>query len=73
MMKTIRDIISMNTLYRETLLQMLQQGQSVVENPVYLADLGASLTGAEPEELQQVLEETDVRSLFFKYVLQMLQ
>lgn len=61
MMKTIRDIISMNTLYRETLLQMLQQGQSVVENPVYLADLGASLTGAEPEELQQVLEETDVR------------
>ncbi|KAK7595172.1 hypothetical protein V9T40_001605 [Parthenolecanium corni] len=60
MMKTIRDIISMNTLYRETLLQMLQQGQSVVENPVYLADLGASLTGAEPEELQQVLEETDI-------------
>lgn len=50
----------MNTLYRETLQQMLHQGQSVVENPVYLSDLGASLTGAEPEELQQVLEETDV-------------
>lgn len=61
MIKTIRDIISMNTLYRETLQQMLHQGQSVVENPVYLSDLGASLTGAEPEELQQVLEETDVR------------
>ncbi|XP_065223638.1 lon protease homolog, mitochondrial-like [Planococcus citri] len=58
--KTIRDIISMNTLYRETLQQMLHQGQSVVENPVYLSDLGASLTGAEPEELQQVLEETDI-------------
>lgn len=52
----------MNTLYRETLQQMLHQGQSVVENPVYLSDLGASLTGADPEELQQVLEETDVRT-----------
>ncbi len=43
---------------------MLHQGQSVVENPVYLSDLGASLTGAEPEDLQKVLEETDVRSTF---------
>lgn len=51
----------MNALYRETLQQMLHQNQSVVENPVYLCDLGASLTGAEPEELQLVLEETDVR------------
>lgn len=64
MIKTIRDIISMNTLYRETLQQMLHQGQSVVENPVYLSDLGASLTAAEPEELQAVLEETDVSIRF---------
>ena len=49
----------MNTLYRETLQQMLHQSQSVIENPVYLCDLGASLTGAEPEELQKVLEEMD--------------
>ncbi|CAG2063429.1 unnamed protein product [Timema podura] len=51
--KTIRDIISMNPLYRESLQQMLNQGQRVVDNPVYLSDLGAALTGAEPAELQQ--------------------
>lgn len=58
--KTIRDIISMNPLYRESLQQMLHQGQRVVDNPVYLSDLGAALTGAEAAELQAVLEETDV-------------
>jgi hypothetical protein len=47
----------MNPLYRESLQQMLHQGQRVVDNPVYLSDLGASLTGADPAELQQVLEE----------------
>ena len=60
MIKTIRDIISMNPLYRESLQQMLHQGQRVVDNPVYLSDLGAALTGAEAAELQAVLEETDV-------------
>ncbi|XP_069696846.1 lon protease homolog, mitochondrial-like isoform X2 [Periplaneta americana] len=58
--KTIRDIISMNPLYRESLQQMLHTGQRVVDNPVYLSDLGAALTGAEPAELQQVLEEMDI-------------
>lgn len=58
--KTIRDIISLNPLYRDTLQQMMQQGQRVVDNPVYLSDLGASLTAAEPHELQEVLEEMDV-------------
>ncbi|XP_065352097.1 lon protease homolog, mitochondrial isoform X1 [Cloeon dipterum] len=58
--KTIRDIINMNPLYRESLQQMLQQGQRVVDNPVYLSDLGASLTGAEPAELQEVLEEMNI-------------
>lgn len=58
--KTIRDIISMNPLYRESLQQMLHTGQRVVDNPVYLSDLGAALTGAEAFELQQVLEEMDI-------------
>lgn len=58
--KTIRDIISMNPLYRDSLQQMLHQGQRVVDNPVYLSDLGAALTGAEARELQEVLEEMDV-------------
>jgi len=59
----MRDIISMNPLYRESLQQMLHQGQRVVDNPVYLSDLGAALTGADPQELQQVLEEMDVSCL----------
>lgn len=58
--KTIRDIIALNPLYRESIQQMLHQGQRVVDNPVYLADLGAALTAAEPVDLQQVIEETSV-------------
>uniref|UniRef100_A0A182T7M0 Lon protease homolog, mitochondrial n=1 Tax=Anopheles maculatus TaxID=74869 RepID=A0A182T7M0_9DIPT len=58
--KTIRDIITMNPLYRESLQQMLHQNQRVVDNPVYLCDLGASLSAAEPPELQEILEEMDI-------------
>lgn len=58
--KTIRDIITMNPLYRESLQQMLHQNQRVVDNPVYLCDLGASLSAADPSELQAILEEADV-------------
>lgn len=58
--KTIRDIIALNPLYRESIQQMIQAGQRVVDNPVYLSDLGAALTGAESHELQQVLEEADI-------------
>lgn len=58
--KTIRDIITMNPLYRESLQQMLHQNQRVVDNPVYLCDLGASLSAADPPELQAILEEADV-------------
>lgn len=49
-----------NVFIRESLHHMLAQGQRVVDNPVYLSDLGAALTGAEPQELQAVLEEMDV-------------
>ena len=41
----LRDIIALNPLYRDSLQQMLQFGQRVVDNPVYLSDLGAALTG----------------------------
>lgn len=61
--KTIRDIISLNPLYRDSLQQMMHQGQRVVDNPVYLSDLGAALTAAESKELQEVLEEMDVSVL----------
>ncbi|KAH8350369.1 hypothetical protein KR067_003810 [Drosophila pandora] len=58
--KTLRDIITMNPLYRESLQQMLHQNQRVVDNPIYLCDLGASLSAGEPAELQRILEETDI-------------
>ena len=58
--KTIRDIIALNPLYRDSLQQMLQFGQRVVDNPVYLSDLGAALTGGETAELMAVIEEQDV-------------
>jgi Lon-like ATP-dependent protease len=64
--KTIRDIISLNPLYRESVQQMIQAGQRVVDNPVYLSDLGAALTAAEPNELQDILNETDVPKRLYK-------
>lgn len=41
----------------------MQAGQRVVDNPIYLSDMGAALTGAESHELQDVLEETNVSGL----------
>ena len=45
---------------RESVLQMMQAGHRVVDNPIYLSDMGAAMTGAESHELQEVLEETNV-------------
>ncbi|CAG5114668.1 unnamed protein product [Candidula unifasciata] len=58
--KTIRDIIAMNPLYRENLAQIIQAGQRVIDNPVYISDLGAALTAGEPHEMQEVLEEKNI-------------
>ncbi|RMZ93661.1 lon protease mitochondrial, partial [Brachionus plicatilis] len=35
-------------------------GPRVAENPVYLSDLGAAITNADPKEQQDVLEELDI-------------
>lgn len=64
--KTIRDIIALNPLYRESVLQMMQAGQRVVDNPIYLSDMGAALTGAESHELQDVLEEISIPKRLYK-------
>ncbi|XP_015267719.1 PREDICTED: lon protease homolog, mitochondrial [Gekko japonicus] len=64
--KTIRDIIALNPLYRESVLQMMQAGQRVVDNPIYLSDMGAALTGAESHELQDILEETQIPKRLYK-------
>ncbi len=51
----------MNPLYRESLQQMLQLGDRVVDNPVYMSDLGAALTGGETKEMLAVLSEPDIK------------
>lgn len=58
--QTIRDMTSLNPLYKESIAQLLNTGVEIVDNPVYMADLGASLTAASANELQQVLEEKDI-------------
>ncbi|XP_033749705.1 lon protease homolog, mitochondrial-like [Pecten maximus] len=58
--KTIQDVISMNPVYREALAQLLQSDTRVIDNPVYLSDLGCAMTGADSADLQTVMEETDI-------------
>nr|CAB3263468.1 lon protease homolog, mitochondrial [Phallusia mammillata] len=64
--KTIRDIIALNPLYRESVAQIIQAGQRVMDNPVYLSDMGAALSSGDTQELQDVLEEMDVRERLYK-------
>ena len=52
----------MNSLWRDNIAQMMSGSHRSADNPVYLCDLGAALTSAEPSEIQPVLEETDVSS-----------
>jgi Lon-like ATP-dependent protease len=42
MIKTIKDIISLNPLYKEFLAQLIEGGKKVVDNPVHLSDFGKS-------------------------------
>uniref|UniRef100_A0A674B0S7 Lon protease homolog, mitochondrial n=1 Tax=Salmo trutta TaxID=8032 RepID=A0A674B0S7_SALTR len=53
-------------IIQESVLQMMQAGQRVVDNPIYLSDMGAALTGAESHELQDVLEETNIPKRLYK-------
>ena len=39
---------------------MLQLGQRVVDNPVYLSDLGAALTSGDSTDMHAVLAETNI-------------
>lgn len=57
---TLRDIISMNPLYRDNLQSMITQTQGVIDNPSYLCDLGASMVPADSKDLQGILEEENV-------------
>ncbi len=50
---------ALNPLYRDSLQQMLHLGQRVVDNPVYLSDLGAALTGGDTKEIVEVGNSVD--------------
>ncbi|XP_034671172.1 lon protease homolog, mitochondrial-like [Drosophila subobscura] len=60
MIRTLQDLTKANAMYKKTLRQVLHHCQRVVDDPVYLCDLAAVLSVSGPEELQKVLEETDV-------------
>lgn len=58
--RTIRDIMQLNPLYRESVQAVIMQGDRVVEDPVYLCDLGAAITSSDNPDFQKVLEERNV-------------
>jgi len=37
---TIRQLVAIGDVFRETVAQMIQGGHRVIDNPVYLSDLG---------------------------------
>jgi len=60
--QTFREIIGMDSLYKDSIHSMLNTGKqdTLIDNSPYLADLGAGLTTADGPELQKVLEERDI-------------
>ena len=63
----IRDLVKLNPLFREHAQYFMSRVQ--LDNPYKLADFAASLTTAEGEELQAVLEETNPRERLSKALL----
>lgn len=55
----LKELVQINPLYSEEIKMFL--GRSSLEDPSKLADFAASLTSADGQELQQVLESFDVR------------
>ena len=66
--KSIRDIVASNSLYRDNVHQILQQGHRIVDNPIFLCDMAASLSTGGSKEAQEILEEVNV-SYDFKIVM----
>lgn len=64
-MKTIREIIALNPLYRESVQQMIQAGQRVIDNPVYLSDLGMS----DHYSIDSNIEITSKNKFFYSFLL----
>ncbi len=58
-LSTLKELIQINPLYSEEIKLLF--GRSSLDDPGRLADFAANLTSADGQELQQVLECTDVR------------
>lgn len=64
--KTIRDIVNLNPLYRESVASMIHPQQRVVDNPKFLSDLAGALSSSTSAELQELLEETNIPERLLK-------
>lgn len=65
--QAIRDIVNYSQFFGQQINLLLHPSQNVVDNPVYLCDLVATLVhSAETEDLQSMMEETNVSRLSFQ-------
>lgn len=56
-----RDVVQFNQLFGQQINLLLHPSQNVIDNPVYLCDLVATLVqSAETKDLQEMMDETDV-------------
>ncbi|CAI5437592.1 unnamed protein product [Caenorhabditis angaria] len=59
--QTIRDVVQLNPLFGQQINLLLHPSQNVIDNPVYLCDLVATLVqSAETKDLQEVMDDSDV-------------
>lgn len=56
-----RDVVQFNQLFGQQINLLLHPSQNVIDNPVYLCDLVATLVqSAETKDLQEMMDEIDV-------------
>ena len=61
MIQAIRDIVTYSPLFGQQISLLLHPQHNVVDNPVYLCDLVATLVqSAETEDLQEIMQEPNV-------------
>ncbi|CAI2299918.1 unnamed protein product [Caenorhabditis sp. 36 PRJEB53466] len=59
--QTIRDVVQFNQLFGQQINLLLHPSQNVIDNPVYLCDLVATLVqSAETKDLQEMMDECEV-------------
>lgn len=61
--QTIRDIVQYNPLFGQQINLLLHPSQNVIDNPIYLCDLVATLVqSADTADLQEMMQEISVCS-----------